>query len=91
MSDQPIPFPDDDAPDAPQPESLPGPEELVPGGDGDDDAAESPEVRQMEDQALATGSQPGGKTAKVGSWIILAVLGLCLIVALVVIAARIWH
>jgi uncharacterized protein HemX len=88
MSEQPIPSPDDDAPDARQPESLPTPEELVPGGDGDDDTAESPEVRQMEDQAVATGTQPQGKTAKVGSWIILAVLGLCLIVALAVIVAR---
>ena len=57
----------------------------------DDDAAESPEVRQMEGQALATGTQPRGKTAKVGAWIILAILGLCLIVALVVIVAKVLH
>jgi hypothetical protein len=36
---------------------------------------------------MATRSQPSGKTAKIGSWIILAVLGLGLIVALVVIVA----
>jgi uncharacterized protein HemX len=54
----------------------------------DDDAPENPEVRHMEEAAMATRSQPSGRTAKVGSWIILAVLGLCLIVALVVIVSR---
>jgi cobalamin biosynthesis Mg chelatase CobN len=88
MSDQPTSFPDDDVPDANQPDSLPIPEELSPGGDKDDDAAESPEVRQMEEEAVARRSQPSGKTAKAGSWIILAVVGTCLIVALVVVVAR---
>ena len=88
MSDQPISSPHEDAPDAEQPDSVPTPEQLLPDGDRADAAGESPEVRQMADQALASGSQPRGKTAKTGSWLILAVLGLCLLVALVAILAR---
>ena len=54
----------------------------------DDDAPENPKVRHMEEAAMAAGSQPSGKTAKIGTWIILAVLGLCVIVALVAIVVR---
>jgi hypothetical protein len=88
MSDQPASFPDDNTPDAKQSDAVPTPEELFPEGDKDEDAGESPEVRQMEAEALSHRSQPAGKTAKIGSWIILGVLGLCLLGGLVVIVAR---
>jgi hypothetical protein len=97
MSEQPTPSPDDDALNGDQPGSVPLPEDLLPEGDEDSQAPEPPDtpdapegldVRQMEAQAIAHRSQPAGKTARIGSWIILTILALCLISGLVVIVTR---